>query len=201
MPWLATTILIVVAVAACQPPASPTPAPGGTPSAVPAVTTVSTATPPPATSLATGSPIASSGAVLGDPEERFVARLGPPGPDTIPGTVDHFQRAPGTPCDGLVVFFSNHLARAIVGQTCSGPVPAREERLAQASQYAPADRVPGNSFQTANGDAATSFTSASLARQLPTSAFHDCNGQALPAGTFAEFLSASGWEIATGTCP
>lgn len=206
MPFRTQYLFMAIALLAlaCRPSTSPAPtssasAPGPAPtSSVPGSGTPSGSGPAvvgAVTAEATGS------GVLGTTEVGFTARFGPPGPDSIPGTADHFERVAGTTCDQLVVFFTDRLARAIVGQTCGGPIPTRQDRLAAAGRYAPADRVAGTSFQTANGDPAMTFTSPMLSSRLPASAFHDCNGKSLPAGTFTIFLTADGWEVAAGTCP
>lgn len=212
-------LVIGVALTSCltyTPPGQPTPTPVVRPAseAVPAATAGSTIarrnpptisraaiSVPPSLTTSSGSPVPAPKAVLGASETVFVAKLGAPGPDSVPSAIDHFQRASGTTCDLYVVTFANEHAAMVLRQTCAGAVPPADARLAEAAAFVPADTVAGKTFTTENGEPATMSRSANLSAALPPEKFQDCDGNALPPGTFSVVVTSDGWELAAGTCP
>jgi hypothetical protein len=169
-----------------------------TPAANPAILAPGSVSP----TLATGSSQSASGphALIGGTHVDFAAQLGAPN-DHSDSTTSRYGRCPGSSVDQFAVgYFGDH-AVLIQRQECGQTAPSMTVRLGEAVQFLPTDTVTGPSFVSQNGANGVQGTSASLAARLPSDAFRDCTGKAVPPGTFSVIVTSTGWSIAAGTCP
>jgi hypothetical protein len=154
-----------------------------------------------AMSAASASAQAMPGPVLGGPVAPFTQVLGGPNEASI-GALLHFKRCAGTQIDEYVLLAPNDRVWTIQRAWCERTNVPTDQRFADAVQFLPADAVAGTAFITNQGEAAVTYTSASLASELPAGLFHDCTGNSVPAGTlFIVADSFGGWYMGPGTCP
>jgi hypothetical protein len=138
---------------------------------------------------------------LGSPVDGFTARFGKPVRNAA-GAIYDFEKCPGrTALARWGITVENGRVVAINRNACPGEKLDPADSRREAAQFEPADAKRVRPFQTQDGWSAEERRSASLAKQLPASAFKTCKGAA-PPGTFSYMLSPErrSWLLALGTC-
>lgn len=144
---------------------------------------------------------AGTPAVLGASLADFVRRLGPIMPNTST-MVAGWMPCPDNMGATLLVTFGDY-AQGIDGQLCGEASMAPALRLGESARYMPpgSERI-GDVRGNYGPDAL--YRSAWLAARGTTGDWRDCDGNAVPAGTFILDLHSSydrGWQLAYGSCP
>jgi hypothetical protein len=138
---------------------------------------------------------------IGGSSTTFEQVLGGPNDASI-GPQLHFQRCAGSDIDQFIVLAPGDQVWTIERDWCELASRSPEERFADARRFLPPDAVPNDSFTTDLGEPALSYQSPALATSLPAALFHDCSGNAVPAGTlFIVADSFGGWYMGPGSCP
>lgn len=138
---------------------------------------------------------------IGGSSTTFEQVLGGPNDASI-GPQLHFQRCADSDLDQFVVLAPGDQVWTIQRVWCELASRSAEERFADARRFLPPDAVPADSFSTDLGEPAQSYQSPALAAALPLALFHDCSGNAVPAGTlFIVADGLGGWYMGPGSCP
>jgi|SRR5579859_2187845 len=138
---------------------------------------------------------------IGGSPSAFEPIFGGPNDASI-GAILHYQRCAGTDIDQVVLLAPNDQVWTIQRQWCPAATLSADQRLADAAQFLPPDAVLGAPFTTDLGESALAYQSPILAATLPAGLFHDCSGNAVPAGTVFVVADAyGGWFMGPGTCP
>jgi hypothetical protein len=115
-----------------------------------------------------------------------------------------FKKCPGrTAVAEWSVMFRNDKAIAITRNSCPPDKHSRAIANEEAKGMFPADAVAHGEFSTTDGWRATQYRSARVGKLLPRDSFRDCDGKAVPVGTFFYLLSPDRefWMIGAGLCP
>src|ERR1700738_117142 len=135
-----------------------------------------------ATALAIQAGQVLPGPAIGGSVAALEQVLGGPNDATF-GALLHYQRCAGTDVDQFVVLAPNDQVWTIQRAWCDlASVPA-DQRFADAARFLPPDSQAGAPFTTEQGEPVLTYQSPSLAAALPAGLFHDCSGNAVPAGT------------------
>ena len=145
--------------------------------------------------------VSAQAARLGDPLDAFTNKFGQPW-RSVAGSIYDFEKCPGrTAVARWGITVRGGRVTAITRNACPGEKLDPAESAREAAQFLPSDASSPRPFQTDDGWSAQARRSASLAKQLPASAFKTCEGAA-PPGTLSYTLSPErqSWWLALGTC-
>jgi hypothetical protein len=138
--------------------------------------------------------------VLGGSPAAFEQILGAPNSGTI-GASLHYLRCAGSDIDQFIILAPNDQVWTVQREFCGSTAPSFDERLAEATQYLPADAQLIEPFTSGSGEAGWIFVSPSLGSVLPAALFHDCVGQTVALGSlFIVAETYGGWFMGPGTC-
>jgi hypothetical protein len=137
---------------------------------------------------------------IGGSAAAFEQMLGAANDGTI-GPQLHYLRCAGTDVDQFVVMAPNDQVWTIEREYCQPGQMTPDQRFAEAASLLPPDSIAGEALTTDEGDPALTYVSQTLGSALPAALFHDCAGQAVPAGTVVIVADADGgWFMGPGTC-
>jgi hypothetical protein len=147
-------------------------------------------------------PMDAQVARLGGTVDAFTGKWGQPF-RSVGGSIYDFQRCAGrTTLARWSVSVRGGRVSAVTRNACPGETLDPAESAREAAAFAPGDAKRVRQFNTDDGWPAEERRSATLAQELPASAFRACEGMAAP-GALSYLLSPErqSWMLALGTCP